>query len=163
MQVLGDLIRIPRDGDDLPLPWWHRAPLGLSHNTGVFVVITKEEGTRPVGDLLVTVLNPSRWDRMFRLECNRWDEPGLLTQVFHLVYPLNIALAEAVTTEGTGLHNIGLICEPAHRQQDMEAEVERIGGELKQAGFTFFKPARLALPVLPDDAWRRSARVELLP
>ena len=35
MQVLGELTRIEKDLKRLPLPWYHRAPLGLENNTTV--------------------------------------------------------------------------------------------------------------------------------
>ena len=54
MQVLGSLIRLPRDATGLPLPWWHRAPLGLQSRTHCFVSIIQRK-KRPVGDIIVSV------------------------------------------------------------------------------------------------------------
>lgn len=158
MQVLGDLICLPESEEKgLPLPWWHRAPLGLSHNTSVFVALTVASPDRPMPDLVVTVLNPSRWDRMFRLECSQKDKPGIVAQVFSTVYPLNIALAESVKLEKGGLHHVSLICEPTSDEQDTSKEMARIKATLKMRGFTLQVKR---LPALPNLAWNRAGQVE---
>lgn len=158
MQVLGDLIRLPSSEEKgLPLPWWHRAPLGLSHNTSVFVALTVASSDRPVPDLIVTVLNPSRWDRMFRLKCFQKDKPGIVAEVFKRVYPLNIALAETVKLEKGNLHQVSLICEPTSEEQDVSKQITRIKTELKTSGF---KLAVNRLPPLPELAWNRAGQVE---
>lgn len=158
MQVLGDLIRLPANEEKgLPLPWWHRAPLGLSNNTSVFVGLTIASEGRPAPDLIVTVLNPSRWNRMFSLDCFKKDEPGVVADVLEKVPPLNIALAETVKLETGDLHHVSLICEPACDDQDTSKEIDRIKEQLEERGFKVFsKP----LPPLPDLAWNRAGFVE---
>lgn len=158
MQVLGDLIRLPANEEKgLPLPWWHRAPLGLSNNTSVFVALTVASEGRPVADLIVTVLNPSRWSQMFRLDCYRKDEPGVVADVLQKVPPLNIALAETVKLEKGDLHHVSLICEPACDDQNTPKEIERIKKQLKEGGFDV-RAERL--PDLPELAWTRAGSVE---
>jgi predicted amino acid-binding ACT domain protein len=160
MEVLGDLICIPEEkGSDLPLPWWHRAPLGLSNDTRVFVALTVSNLDRPVPDLIVTVLDPNRWDRMYHLECFQEDRPGIVAQVFETVYPLNIALAETVKVEKDGLHHVSLICEPASDEQDVDVEVTRIQSQLRNIGFTVPEPQPRLQP-LPKIVWHRAGQVE---
>lgn len=158
MQVLGDLIRLPIiDQKGLPLPWWHRAPLGLSHRTSVFVALTKTSTGRPAADLIVTVLNPSYWTRMFRLDCYKKDAPGVVAEVFKRAPPLNIALAEAVKLEKDNMHHVSLICEPAYYRQDTAMETARMTEELRQEGFEVdISP----LPPLPELVWNRTGDVE---
>jgi predicted amino acid-binding ACT domain protein len=159
MQVLGGLIHIPASEiTSLPLSWWHRAPLGLINDTGVFVALTEVSKERPVADLIVTVLDPNKWDRMFRLECSHKDKPGLVAQVFSAVYPLNIALAETVKVEKGGLHHLTLICEPASEQQDVKKEIPRIKQILRKKGFDIQEPQ--PLPPLPKTIWHRAGLVE---
>src|SRR5213075_404237 len=94
----------------LPLPWWHRAPLGLIHGTSVYVAILQNR-SRPVGDIIVSVLNPDKWENMLRVECKHEDGPGVILQALKAVSCVNIALGEAVTIE-TGSHlSSCFICE----------------------------------------------------
>jgi hypothetical protein len=162
MQILGDLIRLPSDDEmGLPLPWWHRAPLGLSHNTNVFVGLTASTGHRPVPDLIVTVLNPSRWDRMYRVDCRKEDEPGVVADVLQSVR-LNIALAETVKLESGDYHRVTLICEPACENQDVPEEMQHIERGLLEAKFSPFgsNPLYEKLPQMPELAWTRTGFVE---
>ncbi len=120
MQVLGDLLKLPSDSS-IPLPWWHRAPLGLIHDTTIHVAIT-EPGQRPVGDLLVSVLDCGKWPWMFQVNCQHMDQPGVLAKAFSATPQLNIALAEAATIlaarttnnqdDLSRIHDLSLICEP---------------------------------------------------
>lgn len=158
MQVLGDLIRLPDSEEKgLPLPWWHRAPLGLSNNTNVFAALTIASEGRPVSDLIVTVLNPSRWTRMFRLDCEREDAPGVVADAFKKIPPLNIALAETVKLETGNLHRVSLICEPTSAEQNTQKEIERIRAELEGE---LFSVKTEPMPSLPDLAWISSGYVE---
>ncbi len=133
MQVLGGLIKLPLS-DSLPLPWWHRAPLGLLHKTTVFTSIT-ESGNRPIGDLLISVLDPDNWNRMLRVSCRPTEGPGILNKKFKTISPLNIALAETVTLESGKYHEINIICEPftGSRKKDYFNEMRK---RLDDAGFT---------------------------
>lgn len=158
MQVLGDLIRLPANEDrGLPLPWWHRAPLGLSNNTSVFVALTVASPLRPVPDLIVTVLNPSRWKSMYRLDCRKKDEPGVVAEVLETIPPLNVALAETVKLEKDDYHHVSLICEPAYIEQDTGEQIARIKRLLENRGFQVYPQP---LPDLPELAWNRSGSVK---
>ena len=116
MFILGSLIRLDPASAEIPLPWWHRAPLGMETDTRVYVSVTKPTGSRP-GDLLVSVLDPSNWDQQITITCLRDDAPGVIEQVFSHVPEWNIALAETVTVESGKLHQVDLICEPESDSQ----------------------------------------------
>lgn len=111
MQVLGSLLKLPEGTDDLPLPWWHRAPLGLMDGTSVFITLTHTT-KRPVGDLLVSVLDAAKWENMLTIDGDEDDQPGVLEKAFGAVLPLNIAIAETVTVEPGDKHHVTLVCEP---------------------------------------------------
>jgi hypothetical protein len=115
MQVLGDLILLPQHDSSLPLPWWHRAPLGLLHGTRVFVGLI--ESARPVGDLIISVLDINKWNNILRVVCKRDDKYGVIADALDAVLPLNIALAEAVTTEKGKEHLVTLFCEDKGTQK----------------------------------------------
>lgn len=110
MQVLGDLIRLPDDPSSLPLPWWHRAPLGLQSETWCHLSIVASP-RRPVGDLLISVLDPYKWPTTVAIQCRREDEPGVVSDAISVAHDTNIALAESVTMEAGTEHEITLICE----------------------------------------------------
>ena len=131
MQVLGDLIRLP-EGNALPLPWWQRAPLGLLHGTPVYVGLV--ESSRPVGDIVVSVLDINKWDNILRVECTRTDRSGVLADLMEAVHPLNIALAETVTTETGTNHHATLFCEDKGAQSVKDA-FPLIDGLLRQHEF----------------------------
>ena len=109
MQVLGDLIRLPGDGCSLPVPWWQRAPLGFLDGTNLYIGLV--QSSRPVGDIVVSVLDIHKWDNMLRLDCTHEDGPGIVADLMEIVQPLNIALAETVTTETGNDHRATLFCE----------------------------------------------------
>jgi hypothetical protein len=118
MQVLGDLIRLPNDGS-LPLPWWQRASLGFLHGTNLHVGIA--ESTRLVGDIVVSTLDIGKWDNILRVDCTHRDEKGVLAKLMEAVLPLNIALAETVTTENGKEHHATLFCEGQGAQRVKDA------------------------------------------
>ena len=136
MQVLGDLIDITPDPSEtsrsLPLPWWHRSPLGFLHRTKIFVALV--DSGRPVGNLIVSVLDPTNWERIVRIQCRRDDKRGVLATVFQSVQPLNIALAEAATIEIGGKHDVTLLCEPVGGQ-DVQSVIPDIRQRLKDGEF----------------------------
>lgn len=133
MQVLGDLIRLP-ENSDLPIPWWHRAPLGLQTGTWCFVALVESQ-KRPVPDLLVSVLDPSSWSHVTRIRCQHLDEPGVISKAVGAVHDLNIALAESATLQSGELHEVTLFCEPpkSNGKIPTSATIKR---RLVQAGFT---------------------------
>src|SRR5687768_12922836 len=147
MQVLGALLKLDPDTDELPLPWWHRAPLGFLNGTSVFVSLVEGKGRRPVGDLLVSVLNPN--SLMIHVGCRRADQPGVLAEVFKVANPveenLNIALAEAVTVDSGAMHDVTLICEPRGSRRAGEF-LPQLKQGLESAGFS----SVLVQPRTPD-------------
>lgn len=148
MQVLGDLIRLPTDGFSLPLPWWQRAPLGFLNGTNLYVGLVKSN--RPVGDLVVSALDINKWDNMIRLECTHDDERGVIASLVEAVLPLNVALAETVTTEMGKGHRATLFCEEQGIRRVTDA-LPRLKETLKHRKFRdisldpFLSPSRLRI------------------
>jgi len=135
MQVLGDLVKLTGAHPlSLPLPWWHRAPLGLITGTSVYVAILKPM-KRPVGDIIISVLNPDKWENMLRVECKHEDRPGVIHMLLHAVRDLNIALGEAVTVETGSKLSSCFICEAPGTLKAGDF-VARITGELKAEDFS---------------------------
>jgi hypothetical protein len=134
MQVLGDLIKLPEITSDLPLPWWHRSPLGFLHGTDVFVAVL-DRGKRPVGDIIVSVLDPWLWHNTLRLECQREDEPGVIADLLSTLRGLNIALGEAVTVETGRTHSACFICE-VQGGRSVKEYISRIRADLTQRHFS---------------------------
>jgi len=125
MHVLGALLKLKTDADMLPLPWWHRAALGLLNETSVYISLVEGE-SRDVGELVVSVINPN--SRRIHLECRRFDKPGVLAKVLEAIEPsktnVNVALAEAVTVESGNLHHVTLVCElPESQDNDKLASI----------------------------------------
>lgn len=150
MQVLGDLIVLPKN-NDLPIPWWHRAPLGLQSKTWCFVALVHSK-QRPVPDLIVSVLDPSNWASLRRIRCLHADEPGVISKVVNAVPEFNIALAESATLESGELHEVTLFCEPPRVASRLPSN-QILRKRLEAAGFhkinvTSFSP----LPVEWQDA-----------
>lgn len=116
MQVLGDLIRLPLN-NDLPLPWWHRASLGLQTKTWCHVAMVRSQN-RDLPHIIVSVLNPYYYSRTIRVRSTQLDKPGIVSGVIAGVTGMNIALAESATLE-TGEHQVTLVCEPKDREADV--------------------------------------------
>lgn len=159
MQILGSMIRLDYEEVRVPVPWWHRAPLGFETGTQVYVSVTHPQAGRP-GDLLVSVLDPNRWDQHIKVNCLRDDEPGVIEQAFELVHDWNIALAETVTVEGGKLHYVDLICEP-YRQPPRVASAEGIP-QLAEALKSRFKEGQVSpfRPLNTAIAWSRLGTIE---
>jgi hypothetical protein len=156
MQVLGSLIKLPPN-EALPLPWWHRAPLGLLDKTPVFLALVGS-AKRPVGNLIVSVLNPSDWNRMTILEGQEEDRPGLVAEAFDAAYPFNIAIAETVTTEAGDQHHISIVCEP-YGVATQDRPVEEIAAKLQKANLNGLR-TREFLAALPPILWHDVFQVE---
>lgn len=134
MYVLGELINLQpeikragrRQSVRLPIPWYQRAPLGLLSETTVFVSILtkppgsdsrvrKDSGLPALGDLVVSVVDPTR--HLLKIQLRMHEAAGALNRVFSKVketfakYRINIALAETVTTECRQFHDVSLVCE----------------------------------------------------
>jgi len=157
MQVLGSLIQLPPGRDALPLPWWHRAPLGLLDRTAVYLALVGTK-RRPVGNLVVSVLNPSDWNRMTLIEGQEEDQPGIIAEALGAVLPFNIAVAETVTTEAGYQHHVSLVCEPfgANMPDDPRAHIAQ---NLEKSGFHGLRP-REFLGALPPIVWHDVVQVE---
>jgi hypothetical protein len=156
MQVLGELVKLPIS-DAIPLPWWHRAPLGLIHGTTVYVGISDRGEKRPVGELIVTVLNPKNWNKMVRVYCAPPDQPGILERKFGAIEPLNIALAETVTTSAGDLHDVNFLCEPYPGAPD-DDYVLMVRKKLDELGFVDTKV--MPHQIQPPPVAHRTGRVE---
>lgn len=127
----------------LPLPWYHRAPLGLMSGTPVHVALQPPK-ERPFGDLIVSVVNPENWPYVSEVSASREDEPGVLADVYKAAPPLNIVFAEAVTVDSGSRHDARLLLEPFyrhHEESDDEVEaaakeqIERLKASLRELKF----------------------------
>src|SRR5690242_19301218 len=115
-------------GTSLPLPWYHRAPLGLMSGTPVHVALQAPK-SRPFGDLIVSVIDPENWPFVSEISASRADEPGVLADVYKAAPPLNIIFAEAVTVGSGSRHDARLLLEPYYRHpnesdQDVQAKAQ---------------------------------------
>ena len=114
VQVLGDLVKLSGDGLSLPLPWWQRAPLGLLNGTDVHVGLVR--GSRPIGDIVVSVLDITKWDNMVRLECSHTEERGVLAGLMEAVlcrwpkHQLSIASVTMPFSATTGAYAGNTFC-----------------------------------------------------
>lgn len=98
----------------LPLPWYHRAPLGLMSGTPVYVAL-QPPNRRPFGDLILSVVDPENWPFVSEVIASRTDMPGVLADVYKAAPPLNIVFAEAVTIDSGSRHDARLLLEPYYR------------------------------------------------
>lgn len=160
MHILGSMLVLDENEARVPVPWWHRASLGLQTGTQVYVSVTHAQAGRP-GDLLISVLDPNRWDKHISINCLRPDEPGVIEKAFELVHDWNIALAETVTIEGGRLHYVDLICEPSPQMPRGEADDK--AAHLRQAlDDSLFLQAHVApfRPLNTTIAWSRLGTVD---
>jgi hypothetical protein len=134
VHILGSMIRLGPTDVRIPIPWWHRAPLGLETGTHVYVCVTEQRTNRP-GDLLVSVLNPNCWEHHLSIGCRRPEEPGVVETVLRQVKKWNIALAETVTVNGGQQHQVDLIIEAIQQGRKFRApNVQQIEGAMDVAG-----------------------------
>lgn len=151
MQVLGDLIRLPDTLASLPLPWWHRAPLGLQSQTWCYVSLLRSS-RRPIGDLIISVLDPHKWAETMAVQCRREDRPGVVSAAIEAAHGTNIALAESVTMESGEEHEVTLICESFGQPR-----LTQVRRKLREAGFAI-DSVRLYPPRCP--LWSRRVQVK---
>jgi hypothetical protein len=158
MFILGDLLSLSLTDQRLPLPWWHRAPLALESGTHVYVALTEPKEDRP-GDILVSVLDPTHWDKIFRIRCYYEERPGVVAKVFGVVasHKWNIALAETVTVDGGRSHAVDLFCEPSG-WPTIDPDISPLVEELRQSGFQVERQALLG-PARPQILWTRVGEV----
>ena len=119
----------------LPLPWYHRAPLGLMSGTNVHVALqATKENSRPFGDLIVSVVDPENWRFVSEVSASKRDQLGVLADVYDKAHPLNIVFAEAVTVDSGLSHDARLLVEPYFRGFDDEAEdvKARVGSKVEE-------------------------------
>ncbi|MFL5381726.1 MAG: ACT domain-containing protein [Longimicrobiaceae bacterium] len=159
MYILGSMIALNDGEARVPVPWWHRAPLGFETGTQVYVSVTESHASRP-GDLLVSVMDPNQWSSHLSISCLQDDRPGVIEEAFRELRAWNIALAETVTVGGGKLHHVDLICERvSHDQgQDLEESVERLR-ETLQEQFAHVRVHRFE-PFNSRMEWSRLGRVE---
>ena len=137
--LTNQLVALPNSA--LPLPWYHRAPLGLTSGIPVYVALQARQ-KRPFGDLLISVVDPAKWPFVSEISASKQDEPGVLAEVYRHVPPLNIVIAEAVTVDSGSRHDARLVLEPFHLDQDddevktmIDEETGRLTGKLEEMGF----------------------------
>jgi hypothetical protein len=145
MHILGSMIRLNPEESRVPVPWWHRAPLGFETGTQVHVAVTDPKAGRP-GDLLVSALDPNYWDKHILVSGLQDDQPGVIEQAFEIFHDWNIALAETVTVEGGASHHVHLICEPYSRSTTKVSDEiilglqESLGSRFRDARVSRFRP-----------------------
>lgn len=141
------LVSLP--GPALPLPWYHRAPLGLMSGTPVHVALQAPR-SRPFGDLLISVVDPAKWRFVSEISASKEDQPGVLADVYKLAPPLNIVFAEAVTVDSGSRHDARLVLEPFHPPladeevgSMVDTQVGRLTDSLSKIGFENTRGDRL--------------------
>jgi hypothetical protein len=98
----------------------------------------------------VSALDINKWDNTLRLDCTHDDGLGVIANLMEAVLPLNVALAETVTTETGKEHHATLICEDRGTQNVKDA-IPRIKEVLTKRGFRninidpFLSPVRLPI------------------
>jgi hypothetical protein len=131
---------IALDDSGLPLPWYHRAPLGLMSGTPVHVALQAPQ-SRPFGDLLVSVIDPVNWPFVSEVSVSRADKPGVLADVYKAAPPLNIVFAEAVTVDSGTRHDARLVLEPFYPRPGEEVsaqvreQIKSLKSSLSKLGF----------------------------
>lgn len=160
----------------LPLPWYHRAPLGLMSGTNVHVALQAKrvaapgkDPLRPFGDLIVSVIDPENWPFVTEISAVKADQPGVLADAYAKAPPLNIVFAEAVTVDSGSRHDARLLLEPYYRgfgdsAEDIEAEVGTQIEEIKESlleeqGFDEVCPRRIHLGD-HELVWEDEGRIE---
>lgn len=157
------LVRL--DGRDLPLPWYHRAPLGLLSGTPAHVALQVPQ-ERPFGDLIVSVVDPANWPLISEITAWTPDAPGVLADVYRPVPPLNIVFAEAITVDSGSRHDVRLVVEPFRRyaaavndRQRLD-KLKRIRAHLARKGFRG-ADSRPVHPAGPELAWMEVGNISL--
>ncbi len=147
MQVLGELMYIKKNSSLLPLPWYHRAALGLENDTTVSLSLV-ENKTRGNYDIIVTVIEPIVWKKAYRLSFVKSDNTGIVGEIFsNISKNWDIILSESVTQEGGKHHLTSLICEP--KVEDLEKELERMKKLYENKKFSFSaKPVFIDIPIV---------------
>jgi len=152
-------------GAALPLPWYHRAPLGLVSGTPLHVALQAPKH-RPFGDLIVSVADPVNWPFVSEIRTSRADEPGVLADAYGLAPPLNIVFAEAVTIDSGSRQDARLVLEPFHPRPDesdvtgmVDTQVDRIMDHLIERGFSDSTHRRIH-PAHTDFTWMDVGRIE---
>ena len=154
MDIIGGLVKLPPERDALPLPRWHRAPLGLPDRTVVYLslVATRQ---RPVGNLVLSLQNPSDWSRTVLIDGEEQSSPGVIVKALSAVLPFNIASAQTATTASGEQQSISLICEPYGVYSD-ETPIARIAEALRKCEFSGLRARPLCQdppPILWQDVF----------
>ncbi len=159
----------------LPLPWYHRAPLGLMSGTNIHVALqarpkAQPDGKepRPFGDLIVSVIDPENWLLVSEISAATGDRLGVQADVYDAAPPLNIVSAEAVTIDAGLRHEVRLLLEPYYRQfgdrpedvkEQVDSDIESIEAVLGDQKFETVVPRLIHL----DDhelLWEDEERIE---
>ena len=161
MQIVGQLLEIGNDGSSLYIPWFHQGPLALKSGTTVFVGLT-EQHARPVGDLIVSVVDPRCWERLLRIRCRPEDRPGILNEMMRAVENLMVVeSAVTVTLDRGNDYEVDLLCEyrpEAWEMADTDDSVpEPIRRRLMEAGFNDIS---VVIPKYPKLVWYKAAIIQ---
>lgn len=152
----------------LPLPWYHRAPLGLMSGTPVHVAL-QPPNRRPFGDLILSVVDPENWPFVAEVIASRADMPGVLADVYKAAPPLNIVFAEAVTIDSGSRHDARLLLEPYYREfgeSDDEVstkaakQIEKLKSSLRDLDFSDFEVEQIN-PDHIEPTWTDTGTIEL--
>ena len=158
----------------LPLPWYHRAPLGLMSGTNVHIALQakakarRKKEARPFGDLIVSVIDPENWMLVSEISASTVDRLGVQADVYDAAPPLNIVSAEAVTIDSGSRHEVRLLLEPYYRQfgdkpEDVEKQRDRDIRKLKAALRKQRFDKVIPRPIHLDDhelVWEDEERIE---
>jgi hypothetical protein len=152
----------------LPLPWYHRAPLGLMSGTPVHVALQAPR-ERPFGDLIVSLIAPENWRFIAEISASKPDAPGTLAWAYKAAPPLNIIFAEAVTVDSGSRHDARLLLEPYYRLPDeadedvaakVQAHIDALKDKLRAQGFTLAPPTMPIDPDIREPDWMRRASIK---
>ncbi|MEM8873700.1 MAG: hypothetical protein AAGD32_05515 [Planctomycetota bacterium] len=154
MLILSGLVELKHRADSrgqqlLPVPWYHRGALGLMTGTDVRVGLERAENGRPVGDLVVSVLDLMKLDKIATVKISAAESPGAIRDNLPKSHSYNIALAEAATVASGARHELTMVLQlinPA--DPDVETISAAEGWEVMEHG-----------PSL-DLAWRTIASLQ---
>lgn len=132
MQVLGHLVKLTACRSSLPIPWWHRAPLGLLDGTHVHVGLV--ETGRELGDIVVSVLDLKNAANTLIVRACAPDKPGVIAEALAVTGELNIPLAETLTLENNNQHEVTFVCE-TYTGKPVHPKLGQIETALREQGF----------------------------
>lgn len=110
MKLVGKTRRFKRGGSDFRVSYYHRVALGLETGTSVYMVAVPRPEGAPVGcnELMITTVDPARWDKLWRLAIVLPEATGQVRTITGRLHELgaNVSILETVTTEAHRMHSI---------------------------------------------------------